>query len=87
MKKFILGLAVGLFIGVGGSTAVFIPVVLSERQSNHGRLVGYAEAANSLAGEFGLYDGHATYKRLFSVKTTDVISIETNGVKTVRVIP
>jgi hypothetical protein len=87
MKRFIAGLAVGLLLGIGVSVAVFIPVILSERESNHGRLVGYAEAADSLAGEFGLYNGQGAYKRLFSVKTTDVISIETNGVRTVRVIP
>jgi len=29
MKRFIIGLVVGLFIGLAASTAVFIPIVLS----------------------------------------------------------
>jgi len=53
----------------------------------NGIRAGRFEAADALQKEFGLYDGHSPYKVLFSEKTTDVISIETNGVKTVRVIP
>ena len=48
---------------------------------------GRVEAADALEGEFGRYDGHTPYKVLFSVKATDVISIETNGIRRVRVIP
>jgi len=58
-------------------------------ESGHksGIVAGHFEVADALQKEFGLYDGHSPYKVLFSEKTTDVISIETNGIKKVRVIP
>ena len=37
--------------------------------------------------KFGVHEGKGEYKRLISVKTTDVISIETNGVRAVGVVP
>ena len=45
------------------------------------------DAVDAVQNEFGLYDGHSPYKFLFEVHTSDLISIETNGVKTIRVIP
>lgn len=71
----------------------FIPVLRSQQKArlelgrHQGELAGLAEAADTLSKEFGHYDGQGAYRRLFSIKTTDVIVIETNGVKTVRVIP
>jgi hypothetical protein len=53
----------------------------------NGELRGRMDAVDAIQKEFGLYDGHTPYKFLFEVHTTDLISIETNGVKTVRVIP
>jgi len=53
----------------------------------NGIVTGRLDAAKAIGDEFGFYDGHGPYKVLFSVKTTDVISIETNGIKIVRVIP
>ena len=89
MKKFISG----VFVGVAISTVIFVPLLLSERRDkfefgrNAGIVAGRFEATDALFKEFGLYDGHTPYKVLFSVKTTDVISTETNGIRTVRVIP
>jgi hypothetical protein len=89
MKKFILG----VFIGVAISAIVFVPFLFSERRDKfefgrkNGIVAGRLEAADALEKEFGRYDGHTPYKVLFSVKTTDVVSTETNGVRTVRVIP
>ncbi|HEX5219121.1 MAG TPA: hypothetical protein VFZ59_06100 [Verrucomicrobiae bacterium] len=89
MKKFTLGVLVGIAI----SAFTFVPFLLRERREKfqfgrtNGIVAGRFEAADALEKEFGRYDGHAPYKVLFSVKTTDVVSMETNGVKTVRVIP
>jgi hypothetical protein len=89
MKKFALGFAVGACT----CAVLFVPLLFAERHNkfeygrNHGNIAGRAEAAEALGKEFGQYDGHSPYKVLFSVKTTAVISVETNGIKTVRVIP
>jgi hypothetical protein len=89
MKKFTFG----GFVGIAISVIVFVPLRLSERRNkfefgrNNGIVAGRFEAADALEKEFGLYDGHTPYKVLFSVKTTSVVSMETNGVRTVRVIP
>ena len=76
------------------ASALFIFVIVPKEAHDkfdfgrtNGIVAGRFEAADALQKEFGLYDGHSPYKVLFSEKTTDVISIETNGVKTVRVIP
>ena len=89
MRKFLLG----VFVGIVVSAVVFVPLFLSERRDKfdfgrkNGVVAGRFEAADALEKEFGRYDGHKPYKVLLSVKTTDVVSIETNGVRTVRVIP
>jgi hypothetical protein len=53
----------------------------------YGIVVGQREAAIAIQKEFGTYDDHKPHKFLFEADTSDVISIETNGVKTIRVIP
>jgi hypothetical protein len=89
MKRFALGVLVGLLLASCG----FIPLWRWERQAgwqsgkNAGVIEGRFLAADALEKEFGRVDSKATCKVLFSVKTTDVVAIETNGVKTVRVIP
>lgn len=89
MRKFFLG----VFVGIAISAIILVPLLRSERRNKfdfgrkNGIVAGRFEAADALEKEFGRYDGHAPYKVLFSVKTTDVISTETNGVKTVRIIP
>ena len=45
------------------------------------------DAVDAIQKEFGNYDSHTPYKSLFAVHTSELISIETNGVKTIRVIP
>jgi len=89
MKRFALGFVVG-----GATCAVtLVPVVLAQLRSkfdygrHQGHIDGRREAAQALGKEFGQYDGRSPYTVLFSVKTTDVISVETNGIKTVRIIP
>jgi hypothetical protein len=89
MKRF----GLGVLFGTAMSALVAVPLFLKERRDkfefglNNGRTAGLREAAHSLEKEFGRFEGHAPYEVLFSVKTTDVVSIETNGVRTVRVIP
>jgi hypothetical protein len=53
----------------------------------NGELQGQMDVIDAIQKEFGLYDGHGPYKFLFEVHTTDLVSIETNGIKTVRIIP
>jgi len=53
----------------------------------NGVIRGNMDAADAIQKEFGTYDDHLPYKNIFSVHTSDVVCIETNGVKTVRVIP
>ena len=81
-------------VGFVCASLLFLFVILPKQAHDkfefgrtNGIRAGHFEAADALQKEFGLYDGHSPYKVLFSEKTTDVISIETNGVKTVRVIP
>jgi hypothetical protein len=89
MIKFISGMVAGFIL----ATVVFVAYLVFQRSPDwnqghhHGTLDGRADAAKAISKEFGEYDGKSPYKVLFSIKTTDVISVETNGVKTVRVIP
>lgn len=89
MRKLVIGVLLGVVLTVG----VCVPVFFKERRDKfefgvkNGVIAGRFDAAGSLEKEFGRYDGKTPYKLLFSVKTTDVVCIETNGVKTVRIIP
>jgi hypothetical protein len=89
MRKFGLGVLAGIVI----STILFVPLLVSERRNKfqfgrvNGIVEGLFEASTALEKEFGRYDGRTPYKRLYGVKTTDIVSIETNGVRTVRLIP
>jgi hypothetical protein len=89
MKKF----GIGVLFGIAVSAMFFVPLLIIERRGKFedglrsGIIAGRREAAQAIEKEFGFYDRHSPYERLFSVKSTDVISIETNGAKTIRVIP
>ena len=89
MKRFAIGLMTGFLL----ATCIFLPVWKRERNvswqsgKSSGSIDGRRLAADAIEKEFGRVDSETPYKVLFSVKTTDVVSIETNGVKTVRVIP
>ena len=87
-KNFALGLFVGVFLSCG----ILIPLWQWERHhglnmENAGNVKGRFLAARALEKEFGRVNSGVPYNVLFSVKTTDVVSIETNGIRTVRVIP
>ena len=87
MKKFTFGILVGILI----SAMVAVPLLLNQRREKFefgqhiGMASGLSEAVDALEREFGLYDGRSPYNVLFSVKTVQVVSTETNGVRTVRV--
>ena len=89
MKKYIIGFIGGVVISV----IIFIPILKSRQQAkfelgiNNGEISGLAHSVNKLKKEFGVINSSAKYKRLYSVKTSDVVSVEINGVKTIRVIP
>jgi len=105
MRKFILGVLVGLVISAIFSAMCIPGLIISEGHSKFvdghkkGIAAGRFEAAETLEKEFGHYDWKGPYTILLSVtgqvsflsgsvvKTSNVVSIETNGVKTVRVIP
>jgi hypothetical protein len=89
MKKYIIGFIGGVVI----STLIFIPILKSRQQAkfklgiNTGKIIGLVHSVRELEKEFGVINSSAEYKRLYSVKTSDVVSVEINGVKTIRVIP
>jgi hypothetical protein len=53
----------------------------------NGVIRGHLQAVEAIEKEFGTCASHAGSNRLFGAYTSDVVVIETNGVKTVRVIP
>ena len=86
---------IGTFLGgfICAGVLVWFFVLPKEDQAQfdygfqNGELRGRMDAVDPIQKEFGLYDGHSPYKVLFQIHTTDVISIETNGVETIRVVP
>jgi hypothetical protein len=55
-------------------------------QFDNGVIQGHFDAVDAIQKEFGVCDSHIPSKRIFEAYS-DVVSIETNGVKTIRVIP
>lgn len=53
----------------------------------NGEMRGQMDVVDIISKEFGFYGGHSSYKVLLDVKERDLISFETNGVKTVSVVP
>jgi hypothetical protein len=86
---------IGIFLGgFICATLLFVFVICPKENQGqfdygfkNGVLQGRMDAVDAVQKEFGFYDGHGPYKFLFEVHTSDLISIETNGVKTIRVIP
>lgn len=89
MKNIIVGIFFGIFL----SSCFYIPLMMYERDAKYelgranGKIEGLWQAAKSIEQTFGVYDGKSKYSRMFSVKTTDVIVVSDNGVKTIKVIP
>ena len=79
-----IGVLVGLVISAMFSAMCIPGLVISKGRIEFRR--GLMKAADSLEREFGRYDGHTPCKVLFSIDRTNAVSIETNGVKTVRVL-
>lgn len=86
-------LIAGVFLGIGLASLPFNLLVRYEQEKKfqfgitQGYSKGLNDAANLLEKEFGTHDPKGDYKRIFSISTSDVIAVEVNGVKTVRVIP
>jgi hypothetical protein len=86
---------IGTFLGGFICAALFFIFVILPKGAqgqfdygfSNGVLQGRMDAVDAVRKEFGFYDGHSPYKFLFEIHTSDLISIETNGVKTIRVIP
>jgi hypothetical protein len=86
---------IGTFLGgFICASVLFIFLILPEE--NHGQfdygftngvVQGHLDAVDAIQKEFGTCDSQMPGKGLFGAYTSEVISIETNGVKTVRVIP
>ena len=85
----------GTFLGgfICAAILVWLVVLPKEQLSRfeygfkNGELRGQMDVVDAIQKEFEVYDGHTPYKSLFRVHTSELISIETNGVKTIRVIP
>lgn len=86
---------IGTFLGgIICASVLFVFLILPREDQDqfnygftNGVVRGHLEAVDAIQNEFGTCDSHLPYKLLFSAYTSDVVSIETNGVKTVRVIP
>lgn len=52
----------------------------------NGVMAGRREAVGAIQKEFGTCDGHITFKYLFGADNNYVVSIATNGIKTIRTI-
>ena len=86
MKTFFGGLVAGVVLGGIISVAVAGPMMLHwHRIHDNGRIYGLFEAVDALEKNFGSYDGTSQFTRVFNVKCADVVAVEVNGVKTVRV--
>jgi hypothetical protein len=89
MKQIIIGIVLGIL----GASAIYIPFAYSYSQKKYnlgitsGKIVGLTIAARAIEEEFGIFKGKSKYNVLFSVKTTDVISINEDGCKKIKVIP
>lgn len=93
-KNFLSGFALGVIL-------MLVTVLVIDRQHknqlaqahNAGRLEATHEIISKLTKEFPLYAGDAVlgeppYKRIFSLKTTDVVVVEdSTGEKLLRIIP
>lgn len=88
MKLFAAGFLIGVLCCAAAAAGVGRR--LGEEQQAVGRkqgeLDGIAQAVKMLRDEFGTIDS-AAGRPLFSLKTSSVVVIEVDGVRTVRVVP
>jgi hypothetical protein len=86
---------IGTFLGgFICASVLFIFLILPEADRGqfdygftNGVIQGHLEAVDAIKKEFGVCDSQIPSKGLFGAYTSEVVLIETNGVKTVRVIP
>lgn len=89
MSKNLVVLMVGIIVGV----AAAIPMIYSVKKDafEHGKGVGYVEgvqfAIKSLESEFGSisYENKNYKNVIFAIKTQEVVAVDINGIKTVKV--
>ena len=89
MRRFVLGLVAGSIV-----SGLLVAVLARWRlagEFEHGRRLGELDgrpvAIEALRQEFGDVPSDTGGKRLFSLKTSDVVAVVVDGVKTVRVVP
>ena len=88
MKKYLIGFVLGCL----ATSVILVPVLLMEQTNKfefgraQGSIDGVVFSAEKLRDEFGTINSQSEYTGIYSVKTTDVVAVEINGVKTVRVI-
>jgi hypothetical protein len=86
---------IGTFLGgFICASVLFIFLLLTDKHLGefdygftNGVIQGHLDAVDAIQKEFGTCDNRLPGKYLFGAYTSEVVSIETNGVKTVRVIP
>ena len=89
LSKNVIILMIGIIIGVG----VTIPMIFSVKKDafEHGKGIGYVEgvqfAIKSLESEFGSisYESKNYKNVIFAIKTQEVVAVDINGIKTVKV--
>ena len=88
MKKYILGFVAGISF----SSMLFYPLLKNQQEEkyklgvNNGIVQGLVISVKALESEFGSTESKNATKRLYSVKTSDVVTIKENGVNTVRIV-
>jgi hypothetical protein len=89
MKKYIIGFLGGLFVTTSACVVV-LPLVLEDKfKFGHG--TGFADGLSAVADEleqhYGLYtEADGPYEIVYDIKTTRVVIIDVNGVKSIKVI-
>jgi hypothetical protein len=86
---------IGTFFGGFICAAILVWLVILPQEDKaqfdygftNGELRGQMDVVDTISKEFGFYSGHSPHKVLLDVKERDLISFETNGVKTVGVVP
>lgn len=86
---------IGTFLGgfICASLLFAFPIMPADNRAGfdygytNGVVQGHLDAVDAIQKEFGTYDDHLPCKFLFSAYTSDVVSMETNGIKSIRVIP
>ncbi len=90
MRRFLTGFVVGgaiTGVAVAGLAQAGFGVGELAHARRMGQLDGVQRAMQAIDEEFGRVESDAEFTPLFSLKTSVAVSLEVDGVKTIRVVP